>query len=69
MIRKLLNRPRVLWQTAPEDTGIAEPAIVAHVDNGDTLCLEQEHNCLTINWESIPELIAMLKDIAKGRPT
>ena len=69
MIRKVWNNGHVLWQIAPEDTGIAEQAIVAHVDNGGTLCLEQEENCITVNWESVPELIHLLKGLAKQRTT
>lgn len=63
MIVKPFNNPRVLYQTADDDLGIAEPAITASVDNGGLIILNQEGRDLLVNAATVPELIRMLRDL------
>lgn len=38
---KVLNHGVILWSAGTED-GRGEEALLVHLDNGDTLCIEQE---------------------------
>lgn len=54
----------VAWQEVPE--GVAEPAILVTPYN-DVFELQQLRNTILINYESIPDLIKLLRQIYKDR--
>lgn len=63
MIQKLFNHPLVIYQTADSDADRPNPAIAAHIDNGGTICLEQERDTLCIDRGTVPDLIKALKQL------
>lgn len=68
-VRRLISDPHILWQKADGNScHLPEPALGIHVDAGGVLVLEQEDRHITLNWASLPELIGLLKDLAKRRP-
>lgn len=60
---RIFNHGRVIWQTADPDVGCPEVAIAAHVDGGETICLDQEGRTIVLTVETIPDLIRNLKDL------
>jgi hypothetical protein len=69
MIVKLFNHPHILHQTADGgDYEIANSDIAGHIDNGGTICLEQEGRTIVINRASVPELCKLLKILAAFDP-
>lgn len=66
MIRKLFNQPHVLYQSNSVDE-FPNTAVCVHVDNGGTICIEQEDNCIVLNPESVPELCKLLKKLAEAK--
>lgn len=68
-VARPLNRARVLWGSPREDGlgGLTEPAILLHVDNGGSICLEQGTSIIILNRESLPELIRELRLIYRER--
>ena len=63
MIEQLYNHPHVLYQTADEDPGIAEPAIAGSVDNGGVIVLSQEGRDIIVNQGSVPDLCNLLRKL------
>ncbi len=53
-VTTIFNKGRVLWQEPIED-GLPELPVVLHVDNGGTICLEQEKH-VVVSPASVPEL-------------
>ena len=66
MITKLFNQPHMLTQEFDDDLGIMEAAIAASVDNAGQIVLEQEGRHICINRKSVPDLIKLLRMLAKG---
>ena len=60
---KLFNSPKILWQEPSHDYGVPEAAIAGHVDNGDTICLEQEGRTIVLNPESALSLVRMIREL------
>ncbi|MEN6337359.1 MAG: hypothetical protein ABFE01_24145 [Phycisphaerales bacterium] len=66
MIVRPLHNTRVLYQTPQdEESGIPEPAIVLYMDSTPIICMSQEGRDINLNPESVPELVKVLKDLAK----
>jgi hypothetical protein len=63
MIVKLFNHPHILQQT-PEHRHMDVPSrpIAGHIDNGGTICPEQESLRICINRASVPELFELLEN-------
>lgn len=53
---------RILWQTAD---GVPEDALVAVLTADPMIELHQRANCVLINIETVPELIRVLRELAK----
>lgn len=61
---------RVLWQEG-DDNGLPEPAILAHVDNGGCLILQQEDRWITItptarNLKALKSVLDAVFKASKG---
>jgi len=62
MIEKLYSKnAQIIWQTPGEDN-VPEPAIVVEAYMG-SFSLTQEGRSISINYESIKDLIKVLKDL------
>jgi hypothetical protein len=64
MVRKVWKSARVIWQRAVDD-GVPEAAILAHIDNGGTIVLEQENQSLVISPAAVPELVKVLRTLQR----
>lgn len=66
-ITTLFNNPRVLFQTADDESmEIPEPAIAASTDATGLIVLEQEGRGILVNRASVPELVKLLRELAKA---
>ncbi len=63
VVREVISRGRVLFQTHDDECNIPEPAILIHVDSCGTIVLEQEDRHITVNRASAWELGKQLKII------
>jgi hypothetical protein len=59
---KLYNSPKILWQEFG-DSGIPEQAIAGHIDNGETICLEQAGSTIVLSPESVLSMVRMLREL------
>lgn len=50
----------VIWQEAPEDMGVGEPALLIEMYS-DVLNITQGDNCISVNYEALKELCSVLK--------
>jgi hypothetical protein len=64
MVRKVWKSARVIWQRAVDDC-VPEAAILAHIDNGGTIVLEQENQSLVISPAAVPELVKVLRTLQR----
>lgn len=55
----------ILWQTDPEDA-IAEPALLIE-PYSDTIRIGQKEQAINVNYESVDELIKVLRNMLKNR--
>ncbi len=63
MITKLFNNPRILSQTADDDSAIEEPAIALHTDASGLIILNQCGREILVNKKSVNELCKVLKEL------
>lgn len=63
MTSKPYKNAIILWQEDPED-GVAEKPILIEYYN-DVISLTQEDNRISLNYESVKELISCLKNPAR----
>lgn len=58
----------IMWQTEPPDGyGLPEPALLFDLTS-DAFTVYQERRYLTINYESIDEMIKILRQVKRDRP-
>lgn len=57
----------VIWQEGDGESSIGEPALLVSAYS-DVFTLKQGACEVNINYETIPELIRLLRDIRKERP-
>ncbi len=60
IVDRIYNHAHMLYQTADDDRDFPNPSLLIHMDNGDTVCIEQEDRELCLNKATIPELIKVL---------
>ena len=53
----------VMWQAEPEE-GLPEPALLVEFYS-DSICIRQDGNAISINYESIADLCKLLKSRPK----
>jgi hypothetical protein len=59
----------VLWQEADGNgDAVPESTLVVHGDADGPIFIGQAGRYITLNWASVPELIGLLKDMAKRTP-
>lgn len=67
MVETLFTHPHVLYQTASADLEFPEAAICASIiDWNGIILLSQEGRHICVNKESVPELVKLLRQLAKG---
>lgn len=63
MIEKLFHNPRILHQTADDDSDVPCAPIAACHDATGLVVLSQEGREICINRASIPELVKLLREM------
>ena len=53
MIRPTWNHGHVIWQRAADCDEIPEAALLAHIDNGGTLVIEQEEQSIVVSPRAV----------------
>ena len=61
---KVFNSGVIVWQHG-DDENVGNPALLLHVDNGNTLVLEQEGREICIDWSTVEPLIKALREKQK----
>ena len=65
MIARVFNNGRVIWQQRLDGENVPDAAILAHIDNRDSIVLEQEDRQIVIEPDSIAELVRVLWELKK----
>ena len=63
MIRPTWNHGHVIWQRAADCDEIPEAALLAHIDNGGTLVIEQEEQSIVVSPRAVDELCKVLRKL------
>jgi hypothetical protein len=66
MIKRAMNHGNIVYQTVDADAGeMPNAALIVHVDNGGTLCIDQENDAIVLDWGTVPELCKLLLQMKK----
>ena len=62
MITKVWNHGRLVYQSAEVDDDVPNEAVLVHIDNGGSLCLEQAGSVIVLNRGTLKDLTAAIKE-------
>ena len=62
---KVWNTGTILWQEGDAD-GISNAALLIHRDNGGTLILQQENDCIVLDDSTVRPLVQLLTEMVKA---
>lgn len=62
MIHPVWHYGRVVYQMGDIDEEPGNPAVLVHIDNGGSLCIEQEGNSIVLNHSTVKDLFTACQE-------